>query len=127
MAPLLLFQTGGFGPLFRFHYMVAILPTRLIPGAILGAFFACIGIETGLLTSALLRSHTLLPTHWLCIPLFGLALLYVRRIWHHGRHQHPVRGITALSPRLQAVIFGSCLGMGLGTGAVIVFATLHGS
>ncbi len=103
---------------------MAVLPTRLVPGALLAAAFICVGAETGLLISALLHTRTAIPTHWACLPMFALALLYVRHIWRDGVHTHPVRRISALPPRLQAVIFGLCLGIGLSTGAVIVFATL---
>lgn len=103
--------------------MVAILPTRFVPGALLAGAFSCIGVETGLLTSALLDSHQVVLTHWAALPLFALALLYARKIWRDGFHVHPIRRITALSPRSQAVIFVVCLGIGLSAGAVIALAT----
>lgn len=100
---------------------MAVLPTRLFPGTLLAAVFACIGLETGLLVAALKHQGTLIPTHWACLPLFALALMYVRHIWRDGAHKHPVRCITALSPRSQAVIFGLCLGIGLSAGAALSF------
>src|SRR5512141_662679 len=103
--------------------MVAVLPTRFVPGAILAAAFACVGIETGLLLSGIVRPEPLLPTHWACVPLFALAWVYVRKIWCEGHHRHPIRRITALSPRSQALIFALCLGIGLSTGALLTFAT----
>ena len=103
---------------------MAVLPTRLLPGIVLAAAFACIGLETGLLVSALRHQGAMVPTHWFCLPLFALALLYVRHIWRDGAHRHPVRCITALSPRSQAVIFGLCLGIGLSAGAILSFGTL---
>ena len=103
---------------------MALLPTRFAPGALLAAAFACIGLQTGLLVCAFLHAQTSIPTHWACLPLFAIALLYVRLIWRDGEHKHPVRCITALPPRLQAVIFGSCLGIGLGTGAIIALVAI---
>jgi hypothetical protein len=100
---------------------MAVLPTRLVPGAIMGAAFACVGLETGLLNAVFLRGHAAIPTHWICGPLFALALFYVRHIWRDGAHTHPVRCITALSPRLQAVIFTLCLATGFTAGALISF------
>ncbi len=98
---------------------MVLLPTRLVPGALLGGTFACVGLETGMLAAALRHQGTLLPTHWAFLPFFALALLYVRHIWRDGAHRHPVRCITALSPRSQAVIFSLCLGIGLSTGAFL--------
>ena len=103
------------------RFRMVLLPTRLVPGALLGAAFACVGLETGLLTAALQHQGPLLPTHWACLPIFAVALLYVRFIWRDGAHRHPVRCITALSPRSQAVIFSLCLGIGLSTGAFLSF------
>jgi hypothetical protein len=104
--------------------MVALLPTRFVPGLLLGAAFACVGIETGLLVSALLHKPTAVPTHWVALPVFAIALIYVRKIWRDGFHQHPIRRITALSPRSQAIIFVVCLGIGLSAGAVIALSTI---
>ena len=105
---------------------MVVVPTRLVPGTLLGAAFACVGLETGLLTSALLHARVAIPTHWACLPLFAVALLYVRHIWREGVHKHPVRRITALPPRLQAVIFSMCLVIGLGAGAMLVIETVRG-
>ncbi len=102
---------------------MAVIPTRLVPGTFLALAFACVGIETGLLTSALVHARPSLPTHWACLPVFALAILYVRYVWRDGVHKHPVRRITALPPRLQALIFALCLGLGLGAGALMVFGT----
>lgn len=105
---------------------MAVIPTRLVPGTLLAAAFGCIGLETGLLMSMLFPSRAAIPTHWACLPLFALALLYVRHVWRDGVHRHPVRRITALPPRLQAVIFSLCLVTGLGAGAMLVIGTIKG-
>ncbi len=102
---------------------MAVIPTRLVPGAFLALLFVCLGLETGLLIAALRHEGPLIPTHWSCLLLFALALLYLRHVWRDGAHRHPVRCITALSPRLQAVIFGLCLGIGLSAGVMLTFAT----
>jgi hypothetical protein len=40
---------------------MAVIPTRLVPGTLLAATFGCIGLETGLLMSALLPSRAAIP------------------------------------------------------------------
>lgn len=102
---------------------MAVLPTRLVPGLILAAAFGCIGLETGWLVAALRSQSAVIPSQWCALPLFALALFYVRYIWRDGAHRHPVRCITALSPRSQAVIFGMCLGIGLSAGAILSLVT----
>jgi len=99
--------------------LMAVLPTRLIPGAFLALVFTCVGLETGLLISAFIHASTAIPTHWACLPLFALALFYLRHTWRAGVHTHPVRRISALPPRLQVLIFTLCLVIGLGTAAVL--------
>ncbi len=94
---------------------------------LVAAVLASIGLETGLLMAAIRHQATLIPAHWACLPFFALALWYVRYVWRDGAHRHPVRCITALSPRSQAVIFGLCLGIGLSTGAILSFEAITAS
>ncbi len=100
--------------------MVVTPPNRLVPGLAFAAVFAGIGADVGYLGAHLLHPARFHATHLLFLPLFGAALWYVRQIWCHGVHRDPVKGLTALPPRLQAVIFAFCLALGLLAGVALV-------
>lgn len=100
--------------------MMTTPPNRLVPGLAFAAIFAGIGAQAGYLSTHLLHPSQLRAAHLLFVPLFGLAIWYVRHIWRYGVHKDPVRRVTALPPRLQAVLFGCCLALGLLAGAALV-------
>lgn len=102
--------------------MVVTPPNRLVSGLAFAALFAGVGAEMGYLGAQLLHPAQLHHAHLLFLPAFGAAVWYVRQIWCHGVHTDPVKRLTALPPRLQAVLFACCLALGVLAGAALVQA-----
>ena len=95
----------------------------MMPGAVLGTVFIAVGMEVGFGFPMIFHSGRERTVQLACLALFCICAWYVRRIWRDGAHLDPVSRISAVSPRLQAVIFGACLGVGLVVG---VFAGCAG-
>jgi hypothetical protein len=103
--------------------MTIALPTRIISGAVFASVFTGIGLGVGYACANLLHTNKAQLAHLVSLPLFIGAVWYVRQVWRFGSHSDPDSRITALPPRLQAVIFGGCLGLGLVLGAAISHLT----
>jgi hypothetical protein len=107
--------------------MLIIIPTRIIPGVLLAGAFAFVGLGTGFVACSLLLdpSQMRLP-HFLCPPLFVLALFYLCQVWRKGADPDALSEAAALSPRLMTVLFGLCLLVGLGTGVMMGYTIAQG-
>ena len=108
--------------------MLVIIPTRIIPGFLLGFGFIFVGLGTGFTCCSLLLnpSQTRLP-HFICPPLFLLALHYLRQVWRTRGEPDALSEAAALSPRLMVVLFGVCLLTGLGCGALMAYTVAQGT
>ncbi len=103
--------------------MLVVIPTRIIPGVILAALFCFVGIGTGFgAATAFVHSAHFRWPHLICMPLFALAVLYIRGAWRGESEAEAVGEAVALSPKIMAVMFSLCLLVGLGTGIMIVYA-----
>ena len=102
--------------------MSVALPTRMVSGAIVSATFAVVGSGLGFGLPVVVHSGEGIATPAISLALFLTCAWYISAIWRRGVHRDPASRVRALSPRLQAVIFAICLGLGLVVGAFVACA-----
>jgi len=95
-----------------------IIPTRIIPGCLLGGLFAGIGMFNAIGASILISQHRFIPISLLGLPFLGFAIWLIINVWQQGGTVQSVTRATRVSPRLLAIILGVCLLVGLVTGSM---------
>jgi len=104
--------------------MLVIIPTRIIPGVLAAACFSSVGIGSGFAAAVpFLQPGKFRVAHLIFLPVLLVALLFIRNLWRHHESTDAASEITAVSPRLLAVIFCLCLAVGISAGVMMVYAT----
>lgn len=94
-----------------------IIPTRIVPGCVIGAGVAGAGMFPGLVAGVMFTAPSKLKViHLLAIPLFVGAVWLIRSAWKKDSSDSKV---AELSPRLFAIICTVCFGVGFGTGVIV--------
>ncbi len=94
-----------------------IIPTRIIPGCIIGAGVAAAGMFPGLVAGIAFTSPSKLKAvHLLAIPLLAGVAWLIRSAWKKDAGD---KKVAELSPRLFAVICTVCLVVGFATGIIV--------
>ena len=95
-----------------------VIPTRIIPGCLLGCLFGGIGLFSSAGVSIMLAQHRFLPVSLVGLPLMAFAIWFIVHVWKRGTASASASRVTSLSPRLLAGILCFSLLVGLVTGAM---------
>jgi hypothetical protein len=101
---------------------IIVVPTRIIPGCLLGGLFAGIGLFSSAGVSIMIAQHRFAPLSLAAAPLLAFAIWFIHHVWRRGAATANVSKVTSLSPRLLSVILLVSLLVGVATG--IMFGML---
>ena len=98
---------------------VFIIPTRIIPGCLLGGLFAGIGLFSSAAVSISLAQHRFRPISLIALPLLAVTIWFIAHVWRRRSGSTTASQATSLSPRLLAGILAVSLVVGLVTGSML--------
>jgi hypothetical protein len=102
--------------------MILIIPTRIFPALIAGSVFCFVGIGTGYVaTVPFMQPGHLKWVHLIFVPVFACCVHFIWKLWGANNSSSAAAQITAVSPRILAVLASACIIVGLCVGGLVAY------